>query len=99
MDAPTLIKLVAEIVGTAAVIGGWTFAVVATYITARQTKQDVHLIMTNHLAHIASEISTINTNVSAVDTRLTEHVKRFEDTKKHVDSMTETLIKNSLKGA
>jgi hypothetical protein len=103
MDSLTIVKIVAS--GT--VITGFVWGLVkgffSIYYTVRETKNTVHLIATNHLPHVQESlnrqdtaITEIKGSVQQVENRLADHVTRFEDTKKFVDKINESLIQSAV---
>lgn len=69
-----------------------------------ELKGKVNLLMTNHLPHIQESLNEqdtaiegIRSNVQQVSQKLADHVTRFEDTKKIVDTFNQSLIDTAVK--
>jgi len=103
MDWLTISKVGASCIVIAGGVWGVLKGFFSLYHAVRDTKNTVHILATNHLPHLSDAIdkqsvalSDIRSEVKVVQNRLADHVTRFEDTKKFVDKINESLITSAI---
>lgn len=106
MDLLSVSKMVVPIVASLTflwgVVKGIRYAG-SLHDTVKSTDSTVKLLATNHLPHIQESlnrqdtaIEVIRGDVKQVAGGLADHVKRFEDTKKIVDTFNQGLIMKAI---